>query len=88
MEDSWVSKKAEEIQSFADKKNMKSTGATPLFTTDGSTLLTDKGANLERWKEHLNNMLNLPLTIYDNAINRLLQIESVVLLDEIPTVTE
>ena len=55
MQDSWLSKKAEEIQSFADRKDMKkfhdalktiygpkSSGATPLLSADGSTLLTDK----------------------------------------------
>ena len=56
MQDSWLRKKAEEIQSFADRKDMKkfndalktiygpkSSGATPLLSADGSTLLTDKG---------------------------------------------
>ena len=59
MQDSWLSKKAEEIQSFADRKDMKkfhdamktsyhpkSSGATPLLSADGSTLLTDKDAIL------------------------------------------
>ena len=57
MQDSWLSKKAEEIQSFADRKDMKkfhdalktiygpkSSGAIPLLNADGSTLLTDKSA--------------------------------------------
>ena len=62
MQDSWLSKKAEYIQSFADRKDMKkfhdalktiygpkSSGATPLLIADGSTctLLTDKDASLE-----------------------------------------
>ena len=60
MQDSWLSKKAEEIQSFADRKDMKkfhdalktiygpkSSGATPLLSADGSTLLTDKDAILK-----------------------------------------
>ena len=55
MQDSWLSKKAEEIQSFADKKDMKkffdalktiygpqSSGPTPLLSADGTSLLTDK----------------------------------------------
>ena len=55
MQNSWLSKKAEEIHSFADRKDMKkfhdalktiycpkSSGATPLLSEDGSTLLTDK----------------------------------------------
>ena len=65
MQDSWLSKKAEEIQFFADRKDMKkfhdalktiygpiSSGATPLISADGSTLLTDKDAILKRWAEN------------------------------------
>ena len=100
-QDSWLSKKAEEIQSLADRKNMKkfhdalktiygpkSSGATPLLSADGSTLLTDKDAILKRWAEHFNSVLNRQLSVNDNAINRLPQIECNVLLDEFPTVTE
>ena len=65
MQDSWLRKKTEEIQSFADRKDMKkfhdalktiygpkSSGATTLLSADGNTLLTDKEAILERWAEH------------------------------------
>ena len=101
MQDSWLSKKAEEIQSFADRKDMKKfhdalktvygpkrSGATPLLSADGSTLLTDKDAIFKRWSEHFNSVLNRPTSVNDNAINRLPQIECNVLLDEFPTVTE
>ena len=101
MQDSWLSKKAEEIQSFADRKDMKKfhdalktiygpkcSGATPLLSADGSTLLTDKIAILKRWAEHFNSVLNRPSSFNDNVINRLPQIECNVLLDEFPTVTE
>ena len=87
-------KKAEEIQSFADRKDMKkfhdalktiygpkSSGATPLISADGSTLLTDKDAIF-------NSVLNRQTSVNDNAINRLPQIECNVLLDEFPIVTE
>ena len=60
MQDSWLSKKAEEIQPFADRKDMKkfhddlktiygpkSSSATPLLSADGSTLLSDKDAILK-----------------------------------------
>ena len=96
-----LSKKAEEIQSFADRKDIKkfhdalktiygpkSSGATPLLSADGSTLLTDKDAILKRWAEHFNSVLNRPSSVSDNAINRLSQIQCNVLLDEFPTVTE
>ena len=101
MQDSWGSKKAEEIQSFADRKDMKkchdalktiygpiSFSATPLLSADGSTLLTDKDAILKRWAEHFNSVFNRPSSVNDNAINRLPQIECNVLLDEFPIVTE
>ena len=95
MQDSWLRKKAEEILSFADQKDMKKfhdvletsycpkcTGATPLLSADGSTLLTDKDAILERWTEHFNIVLNRPSSVNDNTINRMPQIECNVLLDE------
>ena len=101
MQDSWLRKKTEEIQSFADRKDMKkfhdalktiygpkSSGATTLLSADGNTLLTDKEAILERWAKHFNSVLNRPSSINQDAIDRLPQIECNVLLDEFPTVTE
>ena len=57
MQDSWLSRKAGEIQSFTDRKDMKkffdafktiydpqSSGTTPLLSADGTSLLTDKEA--------------------------------------------
>ena len=101
MQDSWLSKKAEEIQSFADRKDMKkfhdalktiygpkSSGATPPLSADGSSLLTDKDAILKRWAEHFNSVLNRPSSVNENTINRLPHIQCSVLLDEFPTVTE
>ena len=83
MLDFWLSKKADEIQSFADIKNTKkffdalkkiyvpqSSGTTPLLSADGTSLLTDKEAFLKRWAEHFDGVLNRP-SIYDEAISRL-----------------
>ena len=101
MQGSWLRKKTEEIQSFADRKDMKkfrdalktiygpkSSGATKLLSADGSTLLTDKEAILKRWAEHFSSVLNRPSSINDDAIHRLPQLECNVLLDEFPTVME
>ena len=101
MQDSWLRKKTEEIQSFANRKDMKkfhdalktiygpkSSGATTLLSANGNTLLTDKEAILERWAEHFNSVLNRPSSINQDAIDRLPQIECNVMLDEFPTVTE
>ena len=61
MQDSWLRKKADEIQSFADRKDMKkffdalktvygpqSSGTTPLLSADGTSLLTDEEAILKK----------------------------------------
>ena len=72
---SWLSKKAEQIQFGADRKNtkkfhdalktvygQKSSGATLLLSEDESTLLTDKDVILERGTQHFNSVLNRPST--------------------------
>ena len=101
MQDSWLSKKADEIQSFADRKDMKKffdalktiygpqgSGTTPLLSSDGTSLLTDKEAVLKRWAEHFDGVLNRLSSINDEAINRLPQVECNPLLDELPTISE
>ena len=101
MQDSWLSKKADEIQSFADRKDMKkffdapktiygpqSSGNIPLLSEDGTSLLTDKEAILKRWGEHFDCVLNRPSSINDEVIDRLPQVECNPLLDELPTVSE
>ena len=101
MQDSWLRKKADEIQSFADRKDMKksfdalktvygpqSSGTTPLLSADGTSLLTDKEAILKRWAEHFDGVLNRPSSINDEAINRLPQVECNPLLDELPTISQ
>ena len=98
---SWLRKKADEIQSFADRKDMKkffdalktvnglqSSGTTLLLSADGTSPLTDKEAILKRWAEHFDGVLNRPSSINDEAINRLPQVECNPLLDELPTVSE
>ena len=62
----------------------KSSESTTLLSADGSFLLTDKEAILERLAEHFNSVLNWPSSINEDAIKRLPQID--VLLDEFPTV--
>ena len=84
MQDSWLSSKADKIQSFADRKDMKkffdalktgygpqSSGTTPLLSADGTSLLTDKEAILKRSAEHFDSVLNRQSSISDDALNRL-----------------
>ena len=98
MQDSWLSKKADEIQSFADRKDMKkvsdalktvydpqSSGTTPFLSADGTSLRTDKDGIMKRWAELFDGVLNQPSSINDEAINRLPQVECNRLLDEFPT---
>ena len=81
MQDLWLRKETEEIQSFADRKDMKkfrdalktiygpkSPVATTLLSADGSTLLTDIKDILKRWAEHFNSVLNRQSSI--NGCNR------------------
>ena len=88
MQDSWLSKKADKIHSFADRKDIKkssfmlstkygpqSSGTSSLLCADGTSLLTDKEAILRRWAEHFDGVLNQPSSINDEAINRLPQVE-------------
>ena len=100
MQDSWLSSKADEIQSFADRKDMKffdalktvyglqSSGTTPLLSAEGTSLLTDKEAILKRWAEHFDSVLNRPSSINDDAIKRLPQVECNLLFDKFPTISE
>ena len=60
----------------------------PLLSADGTSLLTDKGAILKRWAEHFESVLNRTSSINDDAINRLPQVECILLLEEFPTVAE
>ena len=101
MKDTWLSAKADEIQSFADRHDMKrfydalkavygpqSSGSSPLLSLDGTTLLTDKKLILERWAEHFNSVLNRPAQINDEAIARLPQVPINHQLDAPPTTEE
>ncbi|KAI8513702.1 hypothetical protein Bbelb_080260 [Branchiostoma belcheri] len=87
MRDTWLKNKADEIQCYADKHDLKkfydglkeiygpsSTGLSPLLTADGNTLITDKEDILKRWAEHFDNVLNRPSEINNEAIDRLPQV--------------
>ena len=82
MQDSWLSKKAEDIQSFADRKDMKKFYDT--LKSSGTTLMTYKDAVFKRWTGHI---VCAESSINDNT-NTLPLVECNVLLDEFQTVTE
>ena len=102
MQDSWLSSRAEEIQGFADRNDMKNfydglkevygpstTGSlSTLLSDDGCTLITDKEKVLERWAEHFNSVLNRPSVNNDEAIDMLPQVPVEETMDAIPTLEE
>ena len=101
MQDNWLSRKADEIQSYADQNDSKnfystlkaiygpaSSGSPPLLSADGSTMVTNREKILERWAEHFSGILNCPSAINDEAIGRLPQVPVNTALDEPPTEAE
>ena len=80
MQDSWLRKKADEIQHFADRiffdalktvYGPQSSGTTPLLSADGTSLLTDKEAILKRWAEDGLNTLMVSLISHHLSIMKL-----------------
>ena len=101
MQDDWLSNKADEIQSYADRNNSRnfysalkaiygpsSSSSPTLLSSDGSTLLTDHDKVLERWAEHFCNVLNRPSSINDEAISNLPQVPLKEEMDYPPDVAE
>ena len=100
MKNMWWTAKAEELQAAADAKDMKtfaglkgvygpqSTGASPLFDTDGETLVKDPFLITARWAQHFDQLLNRPSTIADEAIAEVLQRPLIEELNAPPTVAE
>ena len=101
LQDTWLSRKADEIQAAADRNDMKSfysglkevygptrSGTSPLLSADGKNLLTDKESILARWAEHFDGVLNRPSSINDEAIQRLPQVPTDTTMDEIPSQDE
>ena len=101
MQDTWLRNKADVIQSYADRHDLKnfydalkedygptSSGSSPLLSADGNTLFTDKEKIFVRWAEHFNSVLNRPSSINNEAINRLPQVPINEALDDPPTLLE
>ncbi|VDM02255.1 unnamed protein product [Schistocephalus solidus] len=89
MQDAWIIRKAEEIQGYADRNEMKNLfkaikaiygpcikGSAPLLSSDGTTLLTEKSQILKRWAKHFRNVLNCSSAISVAAIDRLPQVDT------------
>ncbi|VDL90056.1 unnamed protein product [Schistocephalus solidus] len=89
-------KKAEEIQGYADRNEIKNIfkaikaiygpcikGTTPLLSSDGTKLLTEKSQILKRWAENFRSVLNC-----SSAIDRLPQMDTNNDLDLPPSLLE
>ena len=101
MQDEWLSKKADEIQSYADLHGSKcfckalkcfhspqSSGSSPLLSADGTKLITDQNKILERWAKHFSTVLNHPTLINDEAIQCLPQVPDNHEFNAPPTLSE
>ena len=101
VQDNWLSAKADDIQSYADRHDTKifydalkavygpqTSGSSPLLSPDGTIFLTDKKLILERWVEHFNNVLNRLAKISEEAIACLAQVPTNQELDIPPTAEE
>ncbi|XP_046846769.1 uncharacterized protein LOC124440415 [Xenia sp. Carnegie-2017] len=101
MRDSWLSAKADEIQAYADRNDTKrfyealntiygprSSGNSPLLSSDGTSLITKKEKILHRWAEHFEAVLNRPSSINDKAIDRLPQVNINTTMDVPPVESE
>ncbi|VDL98356.1 unnamed protein product [Schistocephalus solidus] len=73
MQEAWMARKAEELQGYSDRNEWKNffaatkaicgppvKGASPLFSADGTTQLTEKSQILKRWAEYFRSVLNQP----------------------------
>ena len=101
MQDSWLAAKADEIQKYADTYDSKrfydalkavygpqSSSTSPLLNVDGTTLIIEKPAILNRWSEHFSAVLKIPADINAEAIARLPQVETNTDLDRPPSEEE
>ena len=101
MKESWWASKAAELQGAADKHDLRgfyenlrhiygpcNTGVSPVLASDGATLLTERGAILERWAEHFNSVLNRRSCFDPTVIDELPLFSAAEWLDAVPTPEE
>ncbi|VDL92748.1 unnamed protein product [Schistocephalus solidus] len=87
MQDTRMPNKTEDIPGYVDRNEWKNffattkavyeplfKGSSPLLSSDGTTLLTDKSQILKRWAEHFRRVLKQLSTISDATIERLSEV--------------
>ena len=60
----------------------------PLCSSDGSTLLTDKEAILQRWSEHFEGLFSHQCTVQESSLTMIPQVDMKLELDDPPTSEE
>ena len=88
LKENWWMKKAEDLQAAADEHDMKrlypglksvlgsqSRSTTPIFSHDGSTLLTKHEVILQYWADHFNLVLNRSSVVDDTVLDDIPQLE-------------
>ena len=101
MENNWWQNKAHEIQSYFDVNDfhkffdsIKSVygpvrnSYAPLRSADGNTLIKDRQGILQRWVEHLSDLLNRVNPADPNVFDRLPTLPPIHHLDQVPTFDE
>ena len=101
LKETWWRKKAEELQTASDTKNVKefysklkevygprSKATSPLLDSDGKTLLVDDDKILQRWVDHYSEVLNRPPSSDPDVINSIPQRSLIDELDAVPNISE
>ena len=101
MKETWWRQRAEELQIAADTHNVKafygdlralygpkSTGNSPVYSSDNETLLTDRDKILQRWADHFENVLNSDSVVDNDVIGALPQRPILQNLSGNPTISE
>ena len=97
----WWEQKAKDLQRAADTNDMRGfysqlkevwgpqkRGATTLKSADGMELITDKRKVDERWREHFEQLLNVPGSIQPEALSRIQQHSEITELNDEPSLVE
>ena len=98
MQNDWWTGLAERTQQYADMGDMcafyealeavyepSHQMQTPLCSSDGSTLLTDKEAIVQRWSEHFDGLFNDHRTAQESSLAKIPQVDVKLELDDPPT---
>ncbi|VDL88759.1 unnamed protein product [Schistocephalus solidus] len=89
MQDAWTTRKAEEIQGYEDRNEMKNffkatkaiygpciKRTAPLLSSDGTTWLTEKLQIRKRWAKNFTSVLNCSSANSDSAIDQLPHVDA------------